>query len=137
MRSRPTVQLFHPIVRGTLYLILPHLINCKLPRSSGSYDNISNYQRRSMIASIAPDIEGPSSHTVPLGEGTPTKEELLVYYPAKFTWRQLKTFVNSGYSGLHILSLVAIVESSSPGILGCLNVTRNSRSDTNVGLKGS
>jgi hypothetical protein len=35
--------------------------------------------------------------TVPLGEGPPTKEELLVYYPAKFTWEQLKTFVNSGY----------------------------------------
>lgn len=34
--------------------------------------------------------------TVPLGEGPPTKEELLVYYPAKFTWEQLKTFVNSG-----------------------------------------
>jgi len=53
-----------------------------------------------MIASIVPDIEGSSSHTVPLGEGTPTKEELLVYYPAKFTWRQLKTFVNSGDLGL-------------------------------------
>jgi hypothetical protein len=33
---------------------------------------------------------------VPLGEGPPTKEELLVHYPAKFTWMQLKTFVNSG-----------------------------------------
>ena len=34
---------------------------------------------------------------VTLGEGPPTKEELLVYYPAKFTWEQLKTFMNSGY----------------------------------------
>lgn len=34
--------------------------------------------------------------TVPLGDGPPTKEELLVYYPAKFTWEQLKSFVNSG-----------------------------------------
>jgi hypothetical protein len=58
-----------------------------------------------MIASIAPDIEGLSSHTVLLGEGIPTKEELLVYYPAKFTWKQLKTFVNSGYSGFHVLYL--------------------------------
>lgn len=38
--------------------------------------------------------------TVPLGDGPPTKEELLVYYPAKFTWKQLKTFVNSGDLGL-------------------------------------
>jgi hypothetical protein len=34
---------------------------------------------------------------VPLRRGPPTREELLTYYPAKFTWSQLKTFVNSGY----------------------------------------
>ncbi|GBE83065.1 hypothetical protein BKA93DRAFT_764438 [Sparassis latifolia] len=33
---------------------------------------------------------------IPLGTGPPTREELLIYYPAKFTWKQLKTFVNSG-----------------------------------------
>ena len=33
---------------------------------------------------------------VPLREGPPTREELLVHYPAHFTWEQLKTFVNSG-----------------------------------------
>jgi len=33
---------------------------------------------------------------VPLRKGPPTREELQVYYPAKFTWEQLKTFVNSG-----------------------------------------
>ncbi|TFY72595.1 hypothetical protein EVG20_g415 [Dentipellis fragilis] len=37
---------------------------------------------------------------VPLQSGPPTREELLVYYPAKFTWQQLKTFVNSGDLGL-------------------------------------
>ncbi|KAJ7160042.1 hypothetical protein C8R46DRAFT_1001192 [Mycena filopes] len=37
---------------------------------------------------------------VPLGSGLPTREELLVHYPAKFTWNQLKTFVNSGDLGL-------------------------------------
>ncbi|KAI0631935.1 hypothetical protein C8Q77DRAFT_1122797 [Trametes polyzona] len=41
-----------------------------------------------------------SPETVPLGTGPPTREELLVYYPAKFTWKQLKTFVNSGDLGL-------------------------------------
>ncbi|KAI0373660.1 hypothetical protein BV20DRAFT_962222 [Pilatotrama ljubarskyi] len=41
-----------------------------------------------------------SPETVPLGVGPPTREEMLVYYPAKFTWRQLKTFVNSGDLGL-------------------------------------
>ena len=38
-----------------------------------------------------------SPETVPLGTGLPTREELLVHYPAKFTWHQLKVFVNSGY----------------------------------------
>lgn len=60
-------------------------------------DEVLNQQRRSMTASHASDADGPLSNTVPLGEGIPTKEELLVYYPAKFTWKQLKTFINSGY----------------------------------------
>jgi len=45
---------------------------------------------------------------VPLRKGPPTREELLVYYPAKFTWEQLKTFVNSGSVFLpsdHLLNL--------------------------------
>ncbi|KAF8349499.1 hypothetical protein F5887DRAFT_946476 [Amanita rubescens] len=37
---------------------------------------------------------------VPLREGPPTKEELLAHYSAKFTWTQLKTFINSGDLGL-------------------------------------
>ncbi|KAJ2986494.1 hypothetical protein NUW54_g9746 [Trametes sanguinea] len=45
------------------------------------------------LAKLCPD-------TVPLGTGPPTREEMLVYYPAKFTWKQLKTFVNSGDLGL-------------------------------------
>ncbi|KAH9047673.1 hypothetical protein EDB84DRAFT_1460551 [Lactarius hengduanensis] len=43
------------------------------------------------------DVQCPQ--TVPLGEGPPMKEELVVHYPAKFTWKQLKTFVNSGDLG--------------------------------------
>jgi len=50
-----------------------------------------------MTASYPPESDSLSPRTVPLGEGTPTKEELLFYYPAKFTWGQIKTFVNSGY----------------------------------------
>ncbi|KAI0667731.1 hypothetical protein C8Q78DRAFT_1140374 [Trametes maxima] len=38
--------------------------------------------------------------TVPLGNGPPTRDEMLVYYPAKFTWKQLKTFINSRDLGL-------------------------------------
>ncbi|ESK95238.1 hypothetical protein Moror_3996 [Moniliophthora roreri MCA 2997] len=41
-----------------------------------------------------------TSESVSLGTGPPTREELLVYYPPKFTWDQLKTFVNSGDLGL-------------------------------------
>ena len=49
-----------------------------------------------MTANYTSEPDGPSLHTVSLGEGPPTKEELLAYYPAKFTWKQIKTFVNSG-----------------------------------------
>lgn len=41
-------------------------------------------------------LDALSTENVPLRTGPPTREELLVYYPAKFTWTQLKTFVNSG-----------------------------------------
>jgi hypothetical protein len=37
------------------------------------------------------------SKKVPLGTGPPTREELLVHYPAQFTWNELKTFINAGY----------------------------------------
>ena len=32
----------------------------------------------------------------PLGTGPPTRQELTIHYPAKFTWEDLKTFINSG-----------------------------------------
>ncbi|KDR82448.1 hypothetical protein GALMADRAFT_237773 [Galerina marginata CBS 339.88] len=52
----------------------------------------------------APSYTNGVSHLtkadVPLRTGPPTREELLVHYPAKFTWSQLKTFVNSGDLGL-------------------------------------
>jgi len=35
--------------------------------------------------------------TTNAGTGLPTHQELLDHYPAKFTWQDLKTFVNSGY----------------------------------------
>ncbi|THH20585.1 hypothetical protein EW146_g786 [Bondarzewia mesenterica] len=41
-----------------------------------------------------------SAENVQLGSGPPTREELLVYYPSKFTWQQMKTFVNAGDLGL-------------------------------------
>jgi len=50
----------------------------------------------------------PSPHNVSLGKGLPTREELLVYYPAKFTWTDLKTFVNSGYVEVVSLGLLFI-----------------------------
>ncbi|KAI0064092.1 hypothetical protein BV25DRAFT_1906838 [Artomyces pyxidatus] len=55
------------------------------------------------MAIIADGSSAPNGHSpesVPLGTGPPTREELLVYYPAKFTWQQLRTFVNSGDLGL-------------------------------------
>ncbi|KZP06145.1 hypothetical protein FIBSPDRAFT_842412 [Athelia psychrophila] len=37
---------------------------------------------------------------IPLGTGPPSADELRVYYPAQFTWDQLKTFINAGDLGL-------------------------------------
>jgi hypothetical protein len=45
-------------------------------------------------------LSDPKSVLVPLGSGPPTREELIVHYPAKFTWNELKTFVNSGDLGM-------------------------------------
>ncbi|KAJ4482328.1 hypothetical protein J3R30DRAFT_2159166 [Lentinula aciculospora] len=45
-------------------------------------------------------VEVGDASSVTLRTGPPTREELLVHYPAKFTWEQLKTFVNSGDLGL-------------------------------------
>ncbi|KAH8102124.1 hypothetical protein BXZ70DRAFT_54685 [Cristinia sonorae] len=42
----------------------------------------------------------PKPVEVPLRTGPPTKEELIAHYPSKFTWNQLKTFLNSGDLGL-------------------------------------
>jgi len=51
---------------------------------------------------MALDSEGLtlSPATVPIGEGPPTREQLLVHYPPKFTWQQLRVFINSGDLGL-------------------------------------
>jgi len=40
--------------------------------------------------------EGKGPATTHVGTGLPTCQELLDHYPAKFTWQELKMFVNSG-----------------------------------------
>ena len=37
-----------------------------------------------------------SNADVPIGTGPPTREELKIHYPPKFTWDQLKLFINAG-----------------------------------------
>jgi hypothetical protein len=54
-----------------------------------------------LLAMMGDDVLATSNAAiVPLGSGLPTREELLVHYPAKFTWHELKTFINSGDLGL-------------------------------------
>ena len=60
-----------------------------------------------------------SSETVPLRTGLPTREELLVHYPAKFTWHQLKVFVNSGYVHIEDISMDSIERKPLAETLGC------------------
>lgn len=47
-----------------------------------------------------PSVSRTLADVVPLGKGPPTREELVAHYPAKFTWRELRTFINSGDLGL-------------------------------------
>ncbi|KAH8108659.1 hypothetical protein DFH11DRAFT_1731670 [Phellopilus nigrolimitatus] len=42
----------------------------------------------------------PGTGQVLLGDGKPSREELRIYYPSKFTWTQLKLFINFGDLGL-------------------------------------
>lgn len=49
---------------------------------------------------ITDDTQFSSQEEDSSSTGPPTREELLTRYPAKFTWNQLKTFVNSGDLGL-------------------------------------
>ncbi|KAF8214913.1 hypothetical protein K438DRAFT_765522 [Mycena galopus ATCC 62051] len=49
---------------------------------------------------MSDELSNSNEIVLPLGSGLPTREELLVHYPAKFTWNELKTFVNSGDLGL-------------------------------------
>ncbi|KAL0960734.1 hypothetical protein HGRIS_005758 [Hohenbuehelia grisea] len=62
----------------------------------------SDRQNASVIPTpqLASTVAMNPESTVPLGTGLPTREELNVHYPAKFTWGQLKCFVNSGDLGL-------------------------------------
>ena len=46
---------------------------------------------------ITNDIQPSAREEDSSCSGPPTREELLTRYPAKFTWNQLKTFVNSGW----------------------------------------
>ena len=83
------------------------------------------------VVELTPEI-------VPLGTGPPTREELLVHYPAKFTWKQLKVFVNSGY----VPQAMTIVGSLWTGrgitaISDCSSGTGSCKSGTMSGRKGS
>jgi hypothetical protein len=80
---------------------LVHKLGLALP-SSSSIITLRTEPRQGPVE-MTVDIENTfasyrvlSPKDVPLRTGPPTKEELRVYYPPKFTWAQLKTFVNSG-----------------------------------------
>ena len=52
-----------------------------------------------MLGSAQPVL---NADQISLCTGPPTKEEILVHYPPKFSWNQLKTFVNSGFVLFHL-----------------------------------
>lgn len=57
--------------------------------------------RRSLSQQMTITAESKASATVYIGTGLPTHQELLDHYPAKFTWQELKVFVNSGFVPLN------------------------------------
>lgn len=71
-----------------------------------------------------------SPKDVTLRTGPPTRQELLVYYPAKFTWTQLKTFVNSGYSLDCLWTDFGLLNATISVTLVFLNEIRNFRQGT-------
>lgn len=68
-----------------------------------SLDDIEDSERDMAVDNILISPTPPTvtqaltPENVPLRAGPPTREELLVHYPARFTWNQLKTFINAGY----------------------------------------
>ena len=74
--------------------------------STNAFNNTATDPSRPEVVSLRPE-------DVPLRAGPPTREELLVHYPAKFTWEQLKTFVNSGCVTVIVVYTQTIVLSRS------------------------
>lgn len=72
------------------YYIVTSLDDLEDSGSDMTVDNI-------VVSPSQPATQALTAENVPLRSGPPTREELLVHYPARFTWDQLKTFVNSGY----------------------------------------
>lgn len=104
--SKPLPIPIHDIYRWEISLGTKKKVSCR-----SSWSNLNTM-------TIEP-TSGPQNNTtshkiiqVPLRTGPPTREELIFYYPAKFTWDQLKTFVNSGY----ILSSVERTRDTDPTI---------------------
>lgn len=79
-----------------------------------------------------PSLASTVANVSPL-RGRPTKEELLVHYPAKFTWSQLKTFINSGWVRTSFSSPEA--EGQDSVTWGYSSEIRNSRRVTRRGRR--
>lgn len=58
-----------------------------------------------------------SSESVSLRSGPPTREELVVHYPPKFAFHQLKTFINAGSVSLLTRNAHAHSPDSDLGLL--------------------
>lgn len=83
----------------------------------------------------AAPILNPNEVEVPLRSGPPTREELLRYYPAKFSWTQLKTFVNSGLVRPYWTPVDIWPQKTRTETLVYLNEIESCRKDTTNGQK--
>ena len=87
---------------------------------------------------IISSVTEPTPETVSVGTGPPTREELLVHYPAKFTWKQLKVFVNSGYVPQASTLVILLWTSRCVTVIwDCSSETGSCKPGTMSGRKGS
>lgn len=97
---------------------------------------LSSSDHLPMTLSTSQNFEvNPTTQNVPLRSGPPTKEELQVHYPAKFSWTQLKTFVNSGLVFVVNILLLLSFLTENVVTLGFLNVIKSFRPDIMYGLR--
>lgn len=98
VQIKESYQIWFPFIvhRWTVVIGRFRMLYCDPDSSYCFVYSLEDEQSEMTIEPILPQELLATKEEVPLGMGPPTRAELLAHYPARFTWSQLKTFVNSG-----------------------------------------